>query len=332
MAKVRRKLTRKLILKSKEAFLLSLELFNKPTINYRAESFSMLFSNAWELLLKARLYESSKGKRNSIFRRKERNQKRTSYSLDECLRKIFENENDPVKRNIEYISEIRNEASHLVIQELFPYYSRAFQSGIMNYIKTLSDWFNINLNDNLNPGLVSLVTDKEFISDFKVLKKSYSKEDFDVLIGWIEKFSELQKLGEQGAIPIEYKIALVRNPKKADFVISSGASGNKNAIIVEKQRDPDTTHPFNRSRAIEIIKTKIPNNLTFNQYDFEAYCFVRNIKLSNNENYYKGVYSGAGQFSNAFIDSLVQSINSKSLKKWRLAYKQRSTKAKKRKV
>ena len=55
-----RKLSRKLLEKSENAFLLALEIYNKPTVEYRVESFCMLFINAWELMLKAHLIEEAK--------------------------------------------------------------------------------------------------------------------------------------------------------------------------------------------------------------------------------------------------------------------------------
>ena len=85
-----RRLTKTLIYKSKDSFLLALELFNKPTIDYRAESFSILFSNAWELLLKAYIFEKQVvAEKQSIFRKKVKNKKRESITIDECLKKIF---------------------------------------------------------------------------------------------------------------------------------------------------------------------------------------------------------------------------------------------------
>ena len=42
-----------LIDKSKEAFSLAIELYNKPTITYRVEGFAFFICNAWELMLKA---------------------------------------------------------------------------------------------------------------------------------------------------------------------------------------------------------------------------------------------------------------------------------------
>ena len=39
----------KLVEKSIEAFILGLEIYNKPTIKYRIEGFSFFIVNAWEL-------------------------------------------------------------------------------------------------------------------------------------------------------------------------------------------------------------------------------------------------------------------------------------------
>ena len=45
----------RLIDKSIEAFILGLEIYNKPTIRYRVEGFSFFIVNAWELMLKAEM-------------------------------------------------------------------------------------------------------------------------------------------------------------------------------------------------------------------------------------------------------------------------------------
>lgn len=318
------KLTKKLVQKSNEAFLISLEVFNKPTFNFRTESFSLLYTNAWELLLKAHIYQENKGKKLSIFRKKKRNAKRESINIDECLNKVFLDNLDPVRRNIEFISEIRNEAAHLIIQELDPYFSRAFQAGITNYVKFLYDWFKVDINKRLNPGLLSLISDKDKIPELTILKSKYNKEDFNTIVGWVEKFKELEKLGQQATLSIRHTIAIVKNPKRADMVISSGSVGEKTAVVLEKTKEPDVTHPFNRSSAILEIKKRLPKTSKFNEHNFESYAYVKKYKKSNNDYFYKGKYSGAGQYSQKFIDELVQAINKnpKNLQNWRTQYAQ----------
>ena len=86
----------KLIEKAKECFVMAIEIYNKPTIKYRVEGFSMFICNAWELMLKA--YLIKRDAMNSIYFKD--NPGRT-ISLDGCLRKIFTNEKTPVRRNLE---------------------------------------------------------------------------------------------------------------------------------------------------------------------------------------------------------------------------------------
>ena len=45
----------RLLSKSQEAFILAIELFNRPTIRYRVEGCAFFLCNAWELMLKAHL-------------------------------------------------------------------------------------------------------------------------------------------------------------------------------------------------------------------------------------------------------------------------------------
>ena len=68
-----RRVSRNLLARCQEAFILALEIFNKPTIEYRIQSFSFLFCNSWELLLKAKIIEDE-GKVSAIYYRKKRNQ------------------------------------------------------------------------------------------------------------------------------------------------------------------------------------------------------------------------------------------------------------------
>ena len=52
--------------KSLGAMLAAIEIYNKPVFSYREESFAILATNAWELLLKARLLQLASNKLASI--------------------------------------------------------------------------------------------------------------------------------------------------------------------------------------------------------------------------------------------------------------------------
>lgn len=53
--------------KAEQAFLFSIEAYNKPDSPYREETFAILAVNAWELLLKAKLVKESGSKLSSLY-------------------------------------------------------------------------------------------------------------------------------------------------------------------------------------------------------------------------------------------------------------------------
>ncbi|WP_457567874.1 DUF3644 domain-containing protein [Desulfurobacterium sp.] len=69
-----KRLTSQLLDKSQEAFILSLEIYNKPTIKCRIGGFCFFFCNAREFLLNLKILEDNK-KEKAIYYRKQRTQK-----------------------------------------------------------------------------------------------------------------------------------------------------------------------------------------------------------------------------------------------------------------
>ena len=71
----------RLLQKAKEAFIMGLEIYNKPTLKYRVEGFSFFICNAWELMLKSYIIKKF-GEKSIYF---SDNQNRT-ISLENCIR------------------------------------------------------------------------------------------------------------------------------------------------------------------------------------------------------------------------------------------------------
>ena len=74
----------RLLDKSIEAYILSLETINRLSVKYRVETFAYLICNAWELLLKAKILQDTK-RRRAIYYKKKRGEPRRSLSLRDCL-------------------------------------------------------------------------------------------------------------------------------------------------------------------------------------------------------------------------------------------------------
>ena len=134
-----------LLNKSEEAYLMSIEIINKPTINYRTEGFCFFICNAWELLLKA--YLINKAKDINVINYKDDSSR--TIGLDECVEKIFTSTTDKTKTNISFIRSIRNKSTHLILPEFDFMLAPAFQRSLTNYNKFFKKHFpTYNLNEN----------------------------------------------------------------------------------------------------------------------------------------------------------------------------------------
>ena len=94
-------ITDKLLNKSKEAFMMAIEIYNKPTIHYRVEGFSFFICNAWELMLKAHII--NKFGESKIYYPDNPNR---TISLENCISKIFTNNKTPLRLNLEKIKNL----------------------------------------------------------------------------------------------------------------------------------------------------------------------------------------------------------------------------------
>jgi len=78
-----------LLEKAEEAYLMSLEIINKPTIKYRTEGFCFFMCNAWELVLKVFIIKRD----NSISAINFKNNPNQTIGLEDCMNKVFTSTN-----------------------------------------------------------------------------------------------------------------------------------------------------------------------------------------------------------------------------------------------
>lgn len=128
----------KMINKSKEAFALAIEIYNKPTIKYRVEGFAFFICNAWELMLKSYLLKQGK----TIYYRDKPDR---TISLSECIKIIFTNNKDPLRLNLEKIIELRDTSTHFITEEYEMVYIPLFQSCILNFNEKMMAFHNVDM-------------------------------------------------------------------------------------------------------------------------------------------------------------------------------------------
>ncbi|PIU23441.1 MAG: hypothetical protein CO103_04235 [Chloroflexi bacterium CG_4_9_14_3_um_filter_45_9] len=296
----------KVLDKSIGAYILALEIINQLSVKYRIETFTYLICNAWELLLKAKIIDSSKN-RKSIYYPKKRLQTKRSLSLSDCLKKVFINENDPVRRNLERMNELRDASVHLVINQVPKDVLGLFQASVLNYHKHLVSWFDVSLSDRVSVGMMTIVYDfnpQEFDLQSSMFRKKLGRDAFEYLSQYqrsIQKeFDDLGKPAEF-SIDIGYKLGLVKKVNEGDIMLTQADKGTPMGIL-EVPKDPCKTHPYRRKDVVEKINTMLGATGKINGYDIDCAVKAYGLKLRT-EFYYKGSIPGSPtQYSNHMID------------------------------
>lgn len=284
----------KLIDKSNEAFLLAIELFNKPTISYRVEGFSFFICNAWELLLKARIVELDGLK--SIYYKDDLNR---TLSLNSCIKKIFTNDKDPLRENLERIIELRNIATHYVIEEYEQIYAPLFQAAVINYCDKLRNFFDLDITNKISANFLMLSMKVSPI-DPQEIQARYPESVSEKLIDLLSQIENASReiADDHFAISIHHDFCLTKDRKNATAEIAVTKEADKAAFFINNPKDGQKDYPHSAKKFISIInswikkdglnfinpKTRAENKRhIFNMYCFQA--FVKFYALKNDSKY-----------------------------------------------
>lgn len=144
------------------AMVAAIDVYNKPDFRYRAESFTILALNAWELLLKAKWLTDHHNRLSSLYVvEKKHGQKRPRYkrtrsgnpvthSLDYLAKKMSERKilNESARRNLEALTELRNTSVHFYHRnpELAARVQELGMACVKNFVAAVQDWFGEDLS------------------------------------------------------------------------------------------------------------------------------------------------------------------------------------------
>lgn len=314
----------RLQIKSFESFALAIEVYNKPLVTYRIEAFLILIINSWELLLKA-IIVRTKGE-SAIFRQDENK----SLSISESLEVLIPKKNDPTRKNLELLIEMRDQAVHLVIPAIQGSLSRIFQASVINYLK-FSEKYEIQPSiDFKGLGLLSFVTDiKDY--DYSAIKLDYGELTADAVKNFLTSFQENEKQisSSEYAIPINYHYVLTDKDTDGDIKIQISKDGPI-ARIVEIPKVPERTHPYRAKDLLDKVNATLKaQNKSVTKNDLYSIIFCEKIKNDkSNKYYYRMDNPITHRYSQEFCDMIVKKIieNNAYLEGCCRKYKQRKPK------
>mgnify|MGYP000948241621 CR=1 FL=1 len=268
-------LINKMIDKSIESFLLGIEIYNKPTIKYRTESFAFHICNAWELMLKAHLIKTQ-GLKSIYYTKKN---KKGTIQLKTALGRIITNKIDPVRKNLEDVIELRNTSTHFIIEDYNKIYVHIFQSCAYNYYNFLEKYFKSNISQ-IDLDFILLITPKN--------NNNYlNLSNFDNTI--INKFMEVKNnieektmnnKSENYSVNINYMFTIGNQKINID-------PNSKNVVSIPNFND---IYPYRQKDiCIEINKQLKEIGITKNFRQYELSEINKYYKLKDSLNYYNKV-------------------------------------------
>jgi hypothetical protein len=265
-----------LIKKSIEAFVVGIELYNKPSIKYRVEGFSFFMCNAWELMLKAHMINAFGA--DAIYYKD--NPKRT-LSIENCIQKIFTNKNDPLRVNLEKIIELRNTSTHFIIEEYEMVYIPLFQSCIFNFNEKMTYFHKRDMTEIIPQNFLTLsVNMKSF--NINEIRAKYPEQLSSKIIETEKKISTLSMNNNDSfSIRIEHYHFITKDPSKATSFIYIDKNAENSGTIIKDLKDPNQTHKYTMKKFnYELNKRleKLNINIKFNQHIFILFCAYYGIK------------------------------------------------------
>lgn len=269
--------------KSEEAFLMAIEVYNKPTIKYRLEGFAFFICNAWELLLKAKMLKDG----ISIYFKDKPNR---TISLSNCVSHIFTNDKDPIRKNLEIIIGLRNTSTHFIIKEMDSIYLPFMQSNVLNYSQKMYDFFGKDITEKINSSFMSLVINNEEISEEQILSR-YGDSIFERYHKLKSEITQIinENSNEKLAIRIDLNVKIVKDKEEAKTTFRIAKEGEEAVRIIKELKDTNLTHCYNQKRVREIVVDNLKRkgkNIKITQYDLKLICEKFNLKKEEKYFYY----------------------------------------------
>jgi len=303
-------LSNRLVKKSIEAFVMGIEIYNKPTIRYRIEGFSFFAINAWELMLKAELLNRGK----NIYYKDDPDR---TLSISNVIAKIYTDKNTRIRLNLEKIIDLRNISTHYITEDYEVKYAPLFQACVLNFVTEINKFHSVDMTDYIPQNFLTVSASYEPLSNEQIQLK-YPPE---IAEKFIAKANEIDVLSQEYAsdrfaITIKQNLYITKKKDDADFTVRIDRSSDNGVAFIKDLKDPSDTHKYSYNNVIKAVqnrlakkKLKLDYSSGFNQYVLNLVIEFYNIK-QNTKYAYQHVIGKQHSYtySQQFVEFIVRQI------------------------
>ncbi|MGX7775894.1 DUF3644 domain-containing protein [Streptococcus pluranimalium] len=309
-------LSKRLVDKSIEAFIMGLEIYNKPTIKYRIEGFSFFICNAWELMLKAHIINNHSEEAIYFKDSKDR-----TISLENAVETVFPDKHGSLRKNLVQIIELRNTSTHFITEDYEHIYAPLFQACVSNYISKMQEFHQEDITKQIAQNFLTLSVRIDQLNQEEI-KAKYSPKMAERLLAEQAKIErEISASNSDYAVPVETRFYITKRKQDADLVVKLDNGAETSVGILRAIKDPNAVYPLTTKEVIKIVNkrlrakgillTKIVNGekqkRPFTTNDLQLFNAFYDIKTNERYCYHYKIGNRYG-YAQAFCKFIVEEI------------------------
>ncbi|VFH38016.1 Protein of uncharacterised function (DUF3644) [Streptococcus pneumoniae] len=270
-------LSKRLVNKSIEAFIMGIEIYNKPTIKYRIEGFSFFICNAWELMLKAHIINND-GEESIYFK----DSKDRTISLENAVETVFPDKHGSLRKNLIRIIELRNTSTHFITEDYEHIYAPLFQACVSNYILKMQEFHNEDITKQIAQNFLTLSVRIDQLNQEEIRAK-YSPKMAERILAEQDKIeSEIYTNNSAYAVPVETRFYITKLEQDADLFVKLDKTAETSIGIVREIKDPNAIYPLTTREVIKIGNrygySQILCDFIIEEIERNPETFVENLK------------------------------------------------------
>lgn len=268
----------RLVDKAKEAFVMAIEIYNKPTINYRLEGFSFFICNAWELMLKAHMI--NKFGASSIYYSDKPNR---TITLENCVQKIFTNEKAPLCKNLEKVIELRNTSTHFITEEYEAVYIPLLQACVFNFVDKMMEFHEVDMTRVIPENFITLSVRLKSLNETEIRGK-YEEQVAEKLVSVQQTLEPMVAENNSAfAIKVEHYHYMTKDRSQATEIYHIDKEAEDGVRIIKELKNPNDTHKYSAKACIKEINKRIQKDnikLLFNAKEVQLNMYHFNLFTS----------------------------------------------------
>lgn len=205
------------------------------------------------------------------------------------LLKVFTNNKDPLRLNLEKIIELRNTSTHFITEEYEMVYIPLFQACVLNFNEKMETLHDIDITSTIPQNFLTLSVSMKDLNEKEIIAK-YPDAIANKILKSKDMIDDLANVNNNKfTIPVNHYFYFTKDKDKATDTVAVDNKSSDKVQIITKLKDPNVTHTYTAKSCIAAINKQLEKrNLKpiykgehidkINNYHFRLFCSYFGLK------------------------------------------------------